>query len=224
MDGLVTSPPYYQQRIYGTSTSELGREPSVGQYISNLVAVFTAAPLEPWGSIWVNIGDKRGKNGALLSIPARFCIAMCDAGFHLMDHVIWAKESVRIDGASVGQAMIEPAARRLNGNGHEPFYRFALDPALTPGEMDPSLACVSNADRPRSVTNSEKDAILRAYPSPNARETEYFWLCEPCSAGKTLRLTRNGTVGQSDWQMRFVMALCRTQLGGPGEWGIPPQR
>jgi hypothetical protein len=32
------------------------------------------------------------------------------------------------------------------------------------------------------------------YPSPNARETEYFWLCEPCSAGKTLRLTRNGTV------------------------------
>ena len=24
--------------------------------------------------------------------------------------------------------MIEPAARRLNGNGHEPFYRFVLDP------------------------------------------------------------------------------------------------
>ena len=31
------------------------------------------------------------------------------------------------------------------------------DSALTPGEMDPSLVCVSNADRPRSVTNSEKD-------------------------------------------------------------------
>ena len=45
-----------------------------------------------------------------------------------MDHVIWAKESVRIDGTSVGQAMIEPAPRRLNGNGHEPFYRFVLDP------------------------------------------------------------------------------------------------
>ena len=40
------------------------------------------------------------------------------------------------------------------------------DPALTPGEMDASLACVSNADRPRSVTNSEKDAILRAYGYP----------------------------------------------------------
>jgi len=32
------------------------------------------------------------------------------------------------------------------------------------------------------------------YPAPNARETEYFWLCEPCSAGNTLRLTRDGTV------------------------------
>ncbi len=32
------------------------------------------------------------------------------------------------------------------------------------------------------------------YPLPNARETEFFWLCEPCSAAKTLRLTRDGTV------------------------------
>ena len=31
-------------------------------------------------------------------------------------------------------------------------------------------------------------------PSSNARETEYFWLCEACSAGTTLRLARDGTV------------------------------
>jgi hypothetical protein len=40
------------------------------------------------------------------------------------------------------------------------------DPALTPGEMDPTLACVSNSDRPRSVTSSEKNAILAAYGYP----------------------------------------------------------
>jgi len=40
------------------------------------------------------------------------------------------------------------------------------DSALTPGEMDASVACVSNADRPRSVTNSEKNAILTAYGYP----------------------------------------------------------
>ena len=30
------------------------------------------------------------------------------------------------------------------------------DSTLTPGEMDPSLACVSNTERPRSVTDSRK--------------------------------------------------------------------
>jgi DNA modification methylase len=128
MDSVITSPAYYQQRIYGTSSSELRRESSVAEYISNLVDVFKAVPLNPWGSIWVNIGDKRGKQGELPGIPDRFVTAMCDAGFYRIDNVIWAKESVRIDGTSVGHCMIEPAPRRLNGNGHEPFYRFVLDP------------------------------------------------------------------------------------------------
>jgi hypothetical protein len=35
------------------------------------------------------------------------------------------------------------------------------DAPLTPGEMDASLACGSNAERPRTVTNSEQNAILR---------------------------------------------------------------
>lgn len=30
--------------------------------------------------------------------------------------------------------------------------------------------------------------------SPNSRETEYFWLCEVCSSGTTLRLTLDGRV------------------------------
>ena len=33
-----------------------------------------------------------------------------------------------------------------------------------------------------------------AFPSSNARETEYFWVCEPCSAVTTLRLADDGTV------------------------------
>src|ERR1039457_4346649 len=40
------------------------------------------------------------------------------------------------------------------------------DPKLTPGEMNASLACVSNTERPRSVTNAEKNAILAAYGYP----------------------------------------------------------
>ena len=30
--------------------------------------------------------------------------------------------------------------------------------------------------------------------SPKAEATEYFWLCESCSAGMTLRLTQDGRV------------------------------
>lgn len=45
-------------------------------------------------------------------------------------------------------------------------YCVVPDPALTPGEMDAALACVSNNDRPRNVTTSEKEAILSAYGYP----------------------------------------------------------
>jgi hypothetical protein len=40
------------------------------------------------------------------------------------------------------------------------------DSTLTPGEMDASLACVSNNDRPRKITLSEKNAILKSYGYP----------------------------------------------------------
>ncbi len=36
------------------------------------------------------------------------------------------------------------------------------------------------------------------FPSPNSRETEYFWMCEACSAGTTLRLTLDGRVVATD--------------------------
>jgi hypothetical protein len=40
------------------------------------------------------------------------------------------------------------------------------DSALTPGEMDPALACVSSTNRPRSVTNAGR---MRSSPQTDAR-------------------------------------------------------
>jgi site-specific DNA-methyltransferase (adenine-specific) len=171
VDSVITSPAYYQQRIYGTSSYEMGKEHSVAEYISNLVDVFKVIPLEPWGSIWVNIGDKRAKNGGLFNIPQRFCIAMCDAGFHLMDHVIWAKESVRIDGTSVGQAMIEPAARRLNGNGHEPFYRFVLDPRQAWSDTSAVRIPRNNVEDVRYLP----ETLMRCHTSLEGRNLGNVW-------------------------------------------------
>jgi hypothetical protein len=58
-----------------------------------------------------------------------------------------------------------PHCRKINIDKSSGFCTVP-DPALTPGELNPTLACVSNADRPRSVTNAEKNAILAAYGYP----------------------------------------------------------
>jgi len=84
VDLVITSPAYYQQRIYGNSSSELGRESSVAEYISNLVDVFRRFHLNPGAAFGLTLGTSEA---SLLNIPQRFCIAMCNAGFHLMDHV-----------------------------------------------------------------------------------------------------------------------------------------
>jgi len=128
VDCVVTSPPYFQQRQYGDDGKELGQEKKVEEFISNLVNIFKKIKMNPWGNLWINIGNKRGKKGELMGVPARFVIGMQDAGFFLMDDVVWAKEVVKVEGTFEGHCMIEPAKGRLNGNGWEPFYRFVLDP------------------------------------------------------------------------------------------------
>jgi len=126
-DCVVTSPPYYQQRRYGKDPRESGQEPDVSSFVASLVGLFGEVPLRPWANVWANIGDKR-KDGALLAVPDRFFVAMRDAGFFLLDEVVWAKEVVLADGTSVGRCMTDPAGWRLNGNGWEPLFRFARHP------------------------------------------------------------------------------------------------
>jgi DNA modification methylase len=60
----VTSPPYYGLRSYlpadhPDKAAELGLEPTLDQYIQNLVAVFREVRrvLRPDGSLWLNLGD-----------------------------------------------------------------------------------------------------------------------------------------------------------------------
>ena len=127
-DNVITSPPYFNQRKYGDDPREMGQEKTVGSFITSMVGIFTEIPLRPWGSIWVNIGNKRGPNGDLLGVPDRFVIAMQDAGFFLIDDVIWVKEVVKVDGSAIGHCMVEPAPGRLNGNGWEHFFRFVRNP------------------------------------------------------------------------------------------------
>ena len=63
----VTSPPYYALRNYNNNPEQIGLEPTLGQYIENMVAVFTEVHriLKPHGTLWLNLGDSyNGSGGA----------------------------------------------------------------------------------------------------------------------------------------------------------------
>lgn len=91
VDTMVTSPPYFRQRDYGTKT-QIGREATPAEYIDRLVQVFEAARrcLKPSGSLWLVLGDKY-QNGAMLGMPWRVAIALQDSGWYLRSDVIWHK-------------------------------------------------------------------------------------------------------------------------------------
>lgn len=91
VDTIVTSPPYYQQRDYG-SDNQLGQEASPADYVERLVGVFEAIrpALKSSGSAWVVLGDKY-ERGQLLGTPWRFALAMQDCGWYLRSDCIWHK-------------------------------------------------------------------------------------------------------------------------------------
>jgi DNA modification methylase len=122
---VLTSPPYFRKRRYGSHQRELGHESSIEAYLNKLVMAFNAVPLHPQGSLWVNLGDTRDPGtGNLLMVPERFARAMQTEGWNLVDSIIWAKVEVNDDSTISGHCMVEPAEKRLNGNGYEHLYRF----------------------------------------------------------------------------------------------------
>lgn len=91
VDAIVTSPPYYQQRDYGTRR-QLGRESSPELYVQRLVEVFAEGRrvLKSSGTLWLVIGDKY-VDGRLLGLPWRVALALQDAGWFLRADIIWHK-------------------------------------------------------------------------------------------------------------------------------------
>lgn len=58
VDCIVTSPPYWNLRDYG-HPGQIGDEPTISEYIANLVEVFEECRriLKPSGTFWLNISD-----------------------------------------------------------------------------------------------------------------------------------------------------------------------
>lgn len=88
---IITSPPYYLQRDYST-TSQLGNEATADDYVNNLQKVFKECHriLKNDGTLWLNLGDKY-QDSDLLGMPWRVAFALKTDGWLLRSDIIWYK-------------------------------------------------------------------------------------------------------------------------------------
>ena len=102
---VVTSPPYWLQRDYRAGCQELGREPTMQEYIDNLMGVIDQIyrKLAPHGTFWLNLGDSYVGNEAVLAdgntlpqkslcfLPYRIGIEMMNKGWSVRNDIVWWK-------------------------------------------------------------------------------------------------------------------------------------
>jgi site-specific DNA-methyltransferase (adenine-specific) len=118
---IITSPPYFQQREYGTNIENgigIGNEATEEEYLKNLLDIFFECVriTKPKGTIVFNIGDKY-INGGLSLIPYKFAIkATENKKVFLVNNLTWNK--------------INPAPRQDRSKlvqSTEPFFIFAKE-------------------------------------------------------------------------------------------------
>ncbi len=91
VDTVITSPPYYKQRVYG-HPEEIGQEEGIEEYVENLTNVFKEVKrvLKRGGVLFLNIGDKYIEK-RLQMVPERVALSLMKDGWVLVNKVIWQK-------------------------------------------------------------------------------------------------------------------------------------
>ena len=117
VDLVVTSPPYFGQRVYGDVG--VGNEEVLEDYLEQLMIVFeeVVRVVKESGNIVYNVGD-RVLNGSYLLVPHRFALRVLDRGWEglrLVNEITWVKTN----------PTPHQFGRRLVAS-TEPFYHFAL--------------------------------------------------------------------------------------------------
>ncbi|SKW74139.1 DNA-methyltransferase [Mycobacteroides abscessus] len=99
VDCVVTSPPYYSLRDYGTP-GQIGLEQHVDHWVENLAAISqqVARVLVPTGTYWLNVGDtysthpsQGGPRKSLLMAPERLALRLQRDGWIVRNKIVWAK-------------------------------------------------------------------------------------------------------------------------------------
>jgi len=99
VDCVVTSPPYFNLRDYGTP-GQIGLEANVDEWVDELRLVMRgiARVLKPSGSVWLNLGDtysRHDRHGAppksLVLGPERLALHLIADGWTIRNKTVWAK-------------------------------------------------------------------------------------------------------------------------------------
>jgi DNA modification methylase len=111
VDLIVTSPPYWQQRDYGTD-GQLGQEPTPDEFVATIADCPTnwESCLADHGSVLLNIDDTY-LDKSLQGIPAAVVDRARNAGWAVHERIHWAKPYCKPT----------PAGDRLRRT-HEPLY------------------------------------------------------------------------------------------------------
>jgi DNA modification methylase len=93
---IITSPPYFHMRDYGTGKEQRGHENDVDTFINGLINDFKDCKrvLKEDGSLWVNLGEAV-LDSHYNAIPHRFVIEMMKDGWIFNDEIVWIKNNPR---------------------------------------------------------------------------------------------------------------------------------
>lgn len=110
---IITSPPYFQMRDYGTGNEQIGLEQSVDLYLNSLMKVFRECfrVLREDGSCFVNINDCVD-DGQYHAVPHKFVLKMLELGFIFNDELLWIKKNPQY------------TRGKRSVRSHEPIYHF----------------------------------------------------------------------------------------------------
>lgn len=196
---IVTSPPYWGMRNYGTNpvdwgdwTGELGHEENEDAYIAHLLLIFSEARrvLRLDGTLWVNIGDtyytnkghrfarmKSGRNKDLSLIPWKFAMAMQADGWYVRSSIVWQKPT----------AMPESVRDRPTSS-WEPIFMFSKHDSYYYDQCSITTEKGANVRNVWSMVPEQiRDAHFAPMPVELARRcialaTSDYGVCEACGS------------------------------------------